>query len=372
MIAFCQDTRRRELVLATPGLNGIDYVEVLGPAGCGRVLAVTFLKDATALALTPDNVALSGDAAVGVVSVSQGGDDPLTLNITLDGTGNFSPYTLALVANAPNPDPPAGIDPQLANVTFSFKAGCPTPADCLDNSCCPAPVIAAPDIHYLARDYDGFRQAMLDRMAVLVPDWAEQHAADPGITLVEVLAYAADRVTYLQDAVNTEAYLGTARSRISLRRHARLVDYRVQEGANARSWVVITAAIEGFVIPKGTQVFPLVQGLLPAVDPQSFAASKLTESAGPVFESIEALTLHPEQNEMHFYTWGDTRCCLPPGTTQATLDGQFPTLAAGNVLIFEELVGPATGDAADRRPDASLGSAAHSLRLSSAWTGGSH
>ena len=42
---------------------------------------------------------------------------------------------------------------------------------------------------------------MLDRMAVLAPDWDETHAADPGITLVEALAYAADRVSYLQDAV---------------------------------------------------------------------------------------------------------------------------------------------------------------------------
>ena len=54
------------------------------------------------------------------------------------------------------------------------------------------------------------------------------------VTMVETLAYAADRVSYMQDAVNTEAYIGTARSRISMRRHARLVDYQVSEGANAR------------------------------------------------------------------------------------------------------------------------------------------
>ena len=76
---------------------------------------------------------------------------------------------------------------------------------------------------------------MLDRLAVLVPGWTETHAADLGIAMVETLAYAADHLSYQQDAVSTEAYLGTARSRISLRRHARLVDYTVGEGCNART-----------------------------------------------------------------------------------------------------------------------------------------
>jgi len=31
----CGQSSRREQVLATPGLNGIDYVEVPGPPGCG-------------------------------------------------------------------------------------------------------------------------------------------------------------------------------------------------------------------------------------------------------------------------------------------------------------------------------------------------
>jgi hypothetical protein len=49
-----------------------------------------------------------------------------------------------------------------------------------------------------------------------------------------MLAYAADQLSYYQDAVATEAYLGTARRRTSARRHARLVDYFMHDGANAR------------------------------------------------------------------------------------------------------------------------------------------
>jgi hypothetical protein len=351
MIVFCRDKRRRDHVLQTPGLNGIDYLEVLGPAGCGTQLALTFLKDSRSLALTPDNVVLAGDTTLQVTGIELAtDDDPLTITVVLDSTGDFSRYTLTLVSGSANSDAPPGVDPQLTSVDFSFKAGCPSPADCQTRSCCPASPVAAPDIHYLARDYDGFRQAMLDRMAALVPSWTEAHAADPGITLVEALAFAADRISYLQDAVNTEAYIGTARSRISLRRHARLVDYRVQEGANARAWICLTTSIDGLPVPAGTQIYPLVPGLPPSIDPDSYAAAALLASPGPVFETLADAVLYIEQKRMDFYTWSDGQCCLAAGATEATLDGVFSSLKAGDVLIFEEIIGPLTGDAADADP----------------------
>ena len=36
MMLFCQNKNRRDLVLQTPSLNGIDYLEVIGTAGCGN------------------------------------------------------------------------------------------------------------------------------------------------------------------------------------------------------------------------------------------------------------------------------------------------------------------------------------------------
>jgi hypothetical protein len=258
MIAFCSGKQRRNLLLQTPGINGLDYLEVLGMPGCGDQLALTFLKDARGLALTPDNFSLSGDTAIAVTNVSPAGsDDPLTVTVQLSGSGDFSPYTLMLVQSATNNDPPAGIDSQLNSASFSFKAGCATPVDCSTVQCCPSNLAAAPDIHYLARDFASLRQAMLDRIAALIPTWTETHEADPGITLVEALAYAADRVSYRQDAINTEAYIGTARSRISLRRHARLVDYQIGEGANSRAWVCLETN-STLNIPAGTQFYPLV------------------------------------------------------------------------------------------------------------------
>jgi hypothetical protein len=77
---------------------------------------------------------------------------------------------------------------------------------------------------------------MFDRLAITLPDWTEQHVPDVFVTLVELLAYIGDDLSYYEDAVATEAYLQTARQRISVRRHARLVDYRLHEGCHARAW----------------------------------------------------------------------------------------------------------------------------------------
>ena len=66
-----------------------------------------------------------------------------------------------------------------------------------------------------------------------------------------------------------------------------------------------------------------------------------------IFESMQDAQLFPEHNEMSFYTWGDADCCLPKGATEATLLGTFDKLQVGDVLIFQEMVGPQTGNPAD-------------------------
>src|SRR5206468_9697801 len=135
-----------------------------------------------------------------------------------------------------------GFDVRYDRSEFSFNAGCPSDLDCAPKHACPPPARVQPEINYLAKDYESFRQLMLDRLALTMPDWRESHVPDIGIALVELLAYVADYLSYYQDAVATEAYLGTARQRISVRRHARLVDYKMHEGCNARAWLTIAAA----------------------------------------------------------------------------------------------------------------------------------
>ena len=146
----------------------------------------------------------------------------------------------------------------------SPRPGSPSTSTCLTRS--PAQRLAAASgtaalqASYLARDYEGLRQLILDRLAETMPAWTETHVADIGITLVELLAYVGDDLSYYQDAVATEAYLQTARQRISVRRHARLVDYRLGEGCQARAWVCLTVT-EAAQLPLRELVFAAVPGL---------------------------------------------------------------------------------------------------------------
>nr|HRC76642.1 putative baseplate assembly protein [Kouleothrix sp.] len=110
---------------------------------------------------------------------------------------------------------------------------------------------APPHIDYLARDFAGFRQLLLDHLSVTVPGWQERAAADQGNALIDLLAYAADYLAYYQDAVATEMYLGTARLRRSVRRHAQLLDYHLHEGCNARLWARVRVSAD-VALPRGT------------------------------------------------------------------------------------------------------------------------
>ncbi len=358
MIFFCTQKNRRSLVLQHPTLNGIDFLEV-GTNGtdCGcKQLMLWLLKPATNVTLDAAQIRISGGSSSKAQVTVDCVTPPNTQNpnlfvINLNQSGDFSTYNLTLTANADTWQPPDNIDPALARVSFSFKAGCPTNSDCLSDSCCPPSLASPPDINYLARDYDSFRQTMLDRLAVLAPGWQETHVPDTGIALLEAMAYAADHISYQQDAIGTEAYLRTARSRISARRHARLVDYSVNEGSNARVWLYFQTNADGVGLPQGTAVYPLVPGLPPVIPPTAPSETlQQLANTGLQFLTLQPATLCLEQNKISFYTWSDANCCLPPGATEATLAGTLTSLAVGSYLIFEEVVGPDTGDPGDANP----------------------
>jgi len=115
VIYFCAQKNRRTLVLARPPLNGIDYLEIADATDQG-VLLVTFLRPAAPLALTPQNIVIQGGESVTNIVVLAASVDPQapnTLRVTVDRAGDFSTYTLALIANATTDEPPPGVDPGL-------------------------------------------------------------------------------------------------------------------------------------------------------------------------------------------------------------------------------------------------------------------
>lgn len=375
------ELRRQKVRDPDTELNGIDYLEVLdrdAPPGIApqRTLLVKFLKPVTGL--RDSNVHIEGGVRVTGIDVvwafptTEMEDPPVPpgeqsffamfteadhwLVIRTGATGDFSSYRLRLVEAPTLRDrPPAGVDPQLAEVEFNFKVECPSDFDCKAPEWLPAPSASAPVIDYLAKDYASFRRLMLDRLSLLMPDWRERNIADIGIVVTETLAYAADQLSYFQDAVATEAYLGTARKRISTRRHARLLDYHVHEGCNARAWVALEVEpggdADGRLFPAGSTFITRGEDLTTRVDPSE--VEREARAGAEVFESLHPVTLRAAHNAIPFYTWHDEDCALPKGATRATLrdDAAVPlALRPGDILIVEEKIDPATGSESDADP----------------------
>ncbi len=212
-----------------------------------------------------------------------------------------------------------------------------------------APVQSSVGIDYLAKDYASFRRLMLDRLNNTSPDAATGEPADPGTMLVELLAHAADRLSYYQDAVATEAYLSTARLRTSVRRHARLLDYPMHDGCNARAFtsVQITASADGQILPAGTAILTRVLSQ-PAIVTRRDVPTLISLGA-QVFETLHDLPLRLAHNQMKVFISDPTgKETLAVGATSAVLrnDDQALLLTSGDVLIFEETAA-ADGSAGD-------------------------
>ena len=395
MIYFCCDDNRRALAGAHPTLNGIDYLEVVDREAATlderqRRLRLYFCRQPSSTLLThleeltTANVQITGGERISGIR-----PDKVTLfykdaaktrfeylEIHVTPRGDYSPYTLRLVENSAGMAL-AGLDPELSSIDFWFKVECENPFDCLPRTACHVPVADVPEIDYLSKDYASFRQLILDRMAVLLPDWRERNPADLGMTLVELLAYVGDRLSYRQDAVATEAYLGTARHRVSVRRHARLLDYPMHDGCNARVWVQVRLkpfapgpiTLPRLLVPESggstwvaaeNEPVPTIPanwrvrrtrfltraGKDAVVSEEEFRT--LADAGGiEVFEPLHGATLVAAHNEMRFHTYCSDECCLPRGAVKATLFGAFPHLKPGDVLIFAEVVGPKSGNRAD-------------------------
>ncbi len=418
---ICQDKHKRRHRIrehnAGGKVYGIDYLDVSDDT-C--TLTVYFLGKAPKT-ITKDNVRIEGGRRIRDINVvdvkvhrEKGPERDDYMRVMVDKPGDFSTYTLRLVMpgvdvqGQPIDIPLEGFDPRYAQLDFTFGMNCSSDLDCSLGDTCPPQTFVEPEISYLAKDYASFRQLILDRLALIMPDWKERHVPDVGIALVEILAYTGDYLSYYQDAVATEAYLDTARQRISVRRHVRLVDYFMHEGCNARAWVCIRASDDVLLKPHDiyfvtgnnnalpvnsimlvpdelrgipTASYEVFEPLIEKPETKSKHKKKMATKDNTT-QPDDAIQLYNAHNIIDFYTWGDEECCLPKDATTATLRDHWvhpqetgsntalppdqkaqapsptdPTkrerklhLKKGDILIFDEIVGPKTGNHADADP----------------------
>lgn len=361
----------RRQAAQSKGTTGLDHVKAASAPPQGFELTLFFLpEEGTGRAslperLTPANLRIfraDGTPLAGVwvqsvrkgkaqdeeVYLAQVAADPALADRLLH---DLSLYVLEIV-EVPE------VDRFLNKGTFSWSGDLERRAPELPAVTPDLPPLA--EIDYLAKDFQSFRKLMLDRMALVLPEWPERNPVDLGVAIVEVLAYAADYLSYYQDAVATEAYLETARERISVRRHVRLLDYRLHEGCNARVWLQIRPNGETCLAPQGTEVLTgsTEEGtVVRSSDPSSPYQQKIALGA-QVFETVSEARLKSGISSLTPYAWGLPEFFLTAGATSAALEGA-PPLEKGDVLVLRQARNPVSGQEIDA--DLRL---AHAVRLS--------
>ncbi|MFT3770700.1 MAG: baseplate J/gp47 family protein [Minicystis sp.] len=321
---------REKLLRGHPIVNGIDYVEIVDDTQ--TVLDIHFFNPITGLWDLVTGVTITGGDAIPEVPVTSldwaqpSGD---VLRIQVAKPGDFSQYTLTLQKVSPLPTSGPKLDPYFDHTTFSFKAGCPTTLDCQAETppCPPAPA-DVPHIDYLAKDFQSFRDALLELSNVRYPEWVERSEADFGVMFLEALASAADDLSYYQDRVAAEAYLETATERRSLVRLARLVDYEPRPATAARVLLRIN------VPPTGPSERTLTSPIaLRAQGPDGavidFELGTGIEGRGTDYKVCASWT------SMTPYWWDDGHRCLRAGATEALIEDPGVLLTVGQKVLID-------------------------------------
>jgi len=96
-------------------------------------------------------------------------------------------------------------------------------------------------LDYMARDYDSLLDSMRALIPSKLPEWTEYTSeADFGNVLLELFAHMGDILSYYQDRIANESFLGTAQTRRSIIQHLRLIGYHLGTAVPASALLEVT------------------------------------------------------------------------------------------------------------------------------------
>ena len=333
---------RRRLLAASDTLNGIDFVEVAPD----QVLLFVHFLNAVAVngslrtAGGPPVTITGGEVVPSIPvlpideatawSADSSGRPVLALRVA--APGDMSTYRLTVFS--------AKLDPFFDQAPLRFHtdsgpglggaSALPSP---------PAPVGAPVPIDYLAKDFASFRQALSEFSTLRFPAWVERSEADLGVVLMEALSAIADELSYYQDRVAAESTIQTATQRLSLVRHARLVDYEptaatvatavlqleVNPPPSGSSWVIDTPLRVRALGGDGSIVEFEIE------DPDVGLAGG-PDAPAPAWATVDTRW---NRSSLTPYHWDDSQRRLPAGATDFYVRGSSLGLYPGQQLLLD-------------------------------------
>lgn len=111
-------------------------------------------------------------------------------------------------------------------------------------------------LDYTTRDYEGFRELMINKLKELMPEYTDIRQSDAGIVILELNAMCLDILSYYVDSIANECFLVTAEQRSNVLKFCKMLGYtpRYATSAHYRQIFVKTSPNIEVNIPKGTKV----------------------------------------------------------------------------------------------------------------------
>lgn len=311
------------------GWQGIRALNFTDPTPPGHAAELRVELVAVSNGLVPGDIDILGPVgpAPAYSVVVSDGDPAILVQFDLPSAGRLPRGTHQVRLTSGGNDP---LHPFFAGAGFDFYIDCPA-GDCHPDDRVAAPAaVAEPAVDLATKDYRGFLQVAQDWVRATDPNWSDLSPASVEGTLIELMAHHAEMLSIHQDRVVQEAFVTTARERISLTRHARFLGLELDQGETAQ-----TIAVVDIGAPDA--------GYLPAGTPM-----ERRESAGRVtarFETVEAAFLDRRWNAglndpadgsgLLPAAWpGAADAVLPAGTGGILLLGWDRGLAEGQCIVL--------------------------------------
>ncbi|MCZ6818166.1 MAG: putative baseplate assembly protein [Calditrichaeota bacterium] len=188
-----------------------------------------------------------------------------------------------------------------------------------------------PIIDYVTKDYEGFRQAMLNEIPQLLPNWTDRSESDFGVVLIELFAYVSDILSYYQDRIANEAYLDTATQRRSVVELLRLLNYQIDPGLAAASMIHFDVSADAAVLEADLPYQLKTEGVPGETDKH--------------FEIVQSFKLRLLNNAIDLTALAE----LPTGLTSVELDNTAHGLVEGDTVYLEQVTTEPDGSKKTRR-----------------------